>query len=71
MVLSVAEKIRTIMRRQGKTMAYISDATGQSRQNLSNKFGRDNMCVEDIKSIAEALGCDVDIVFTLPDGSKL
>ena len=71
MVLSVTEKIRTIMRRQGKTMEDVSVATGQSRQNLSNKFRRDNLCMSDIEKIANAMDCKVDVVFTLPDGSNI
>ena len=40
MELSVAEKIRLIMRRQGKTMGELAELTGQTRQNLSNKMSR-------------------------------
>ncbi len=40
MELSVAEKIRLIMRRQGKTMGELAELTRQTRQNLSNKMSR-------------------------------
>ena len=37
MGLSVAEKIRLIMKRQKITMGDLAEASGQTRQNLSNK----------------------------------
>ena len=70
MDMSVAEKIRLIMRRQGKTMGELAELTGQTRQNLSNKMSRGNFTERDISIIAKALGCNVKILFTLPDGSE-
>ena len=52
-------------------MTALAQATGQSRQNLSNKMTRGNFCEADILKIAEALGCQVDIVFTLPNGEQI
>ncbi len=69
MELSVAEKIRLIMRRQGKTMGELAELTGQTRQNLSNKMSRGNFTEKDIVALAQALGCQVEIRFTLPDGT--
>lgn len=69
MELSVAEKIRLIMRRQGKTMGELAELTGQTRQNLSNKMSRGNFTEKDIVVFAQALGCQVEIRFTLPDGT--
>ncbi|MCI8527332.1 MAG: XRE family transcriptional regulator, partial [Oscillospiraceae bacterium] len=40
MDITVAEKIRLIMKRQNKTMGDIAEASGQTRQNLSNKMTR-------------------------------
>lgn len=69
MELSVAEKIRLIMRRQGKTMGELAELTGQTRQNLSNKMSRGNFTEKDIVAFAQALCCQVEIRFTLPDGT--
>ena len=71
MELSVSEKIRLIMKRQKKTLGEIAEATGQTRQNLSNKMTRGNFSEKDILSLANALGCSVEIKFTLPDGSEI
>ena len=71
MPISVAEKVRIIMKRQNKTMGDLAAASGQTRQNLSNKMTRENFTEKDIEKLATALGCTAAVVFTLPDGSTL
>ena len=50
MGLSVAEKIRLIMKRQKITMGDLAEASGQTRQNLSNKMTRGNFTEKDIET---------------------
>ena len=69
MALSIGEKIKIIMKRQGMTMAQLADATNQSRQNLSNKMSRDDFSEKEAKAMAVALGCEVETSFKLPDGT--
>ncbi len=64
MGITVAEKIKIIMRRKGITVTELSELTGQTRQNLSNKFSRNNFSEKDIELLAEAIGCSVEISFT-------
>lgn len=71
MSLSIGEKIKIIMKRQGVTMGQLADGTGQSRQNLSNKMGRDDFSEKETKAMATVLGCEVETTFTLPDGTKI
>lgn len=71
MDITVAEKIRLIMKRQNKTMGELAEASGQTRQNLSNKMSRGNFTEKDILTLAEALGCTVEVRFTLPDGTEI
>ena len=59
MDISVAEKLRLIMKRQNMTMGELAEASGQTRQNLSNKMTRGNFTEKDIESLASALGCSV------------
>lgn len=63
-MITLSEKIRLIARRKGITITELADATGQTRQNLTNKLRRDNLTVEQIQRIAAALGCTVDAIFT-------
>mgnify|MGYP002772325751 FL=1 len=71
MDISVAEKLRLIMKRQNMTMGELAEASGQTRQNLSNKMTRGNFTEKDIETLAAALGCNVKILFTLPDGTTI
>lgn len=71
MDITVAEKVRLIMKRQNKTMGDIAEASGQTRQNLSNKMTRGNFSEKDIQALAKALGCQVEIRFVLPDGTEI
>lgn len=71
MDISVAEKVRLIMKRQKMTMSDLAEASGQTRQNLSNKMTRGNFTEKDIFSLATALGCTAEIKFTLPDGTEI
>lgn len=71
MNLSVSEKLRLIMNRQKITMGELAQASGQTRQNLSNKMTRGNFTEKDITELATTLGCTVEVVFTLPDGEQI
>lgn len=71
MKMTVAEKIRVLMKRQGMSMSELAEATGQTRQNLSNKMNRDNFSEKEIEAIATALGCTVQIKFIAADGAEL
>lgn len=71
MKMTVSEKIRILMKRQDKTLSDLAAATGQTRQNLSNKMNRDNFSEKEIQALAEALGCTVQIKFISADGAEL
>lgn len=71
MSLTIGEKLKIIMKRQGVNMTMLAEAIGQSRQNLSNKFARDNFTEKEAQAIAEALGCEFAATFTLPDGTTI
>lgn len=71
MEMSVAEKIRIILGRQKMTMGELAEASGQSRQNLSNKMSKGNFSEADIEKLAKALGCTVKITFVLPSGEEI
>ena len=71
MKLTSAEKIDMIRKRLGVPMGDIAEKTGQTRQNLSNKMKRSNFSEKELETIAAALGCTVEITFTLPDGETI
>lgn len=71
MNLSIGEKIKIIMNRKGVSMTDLAAATGQTRQNLSNKMARDNFTEKDTQAMAAALGCEVVVEFRFPDGTVI
>lgn len=71
MPMTVAEKVSLIMKRQKMTMGELAEATGQTRQNLSNKMSRGNFTEKDIAKLAAALGCSVSICFKTADGEEV
>ena len=71
MNMTESEKIRIIAKRVNMSMGELAEATGQTRQNLSNKLSRDNLSQNDLISLASAMGCTVEIKFTHPDGTEI
>ncbi len=71
MDISATEKIRIIAKRVNKTMGELAEATGQTRQNLSNKLSRGNLSEKELAALAVAMGCTVEIKFILPDGTEI
>lgn len=71
MNMTASGKIRIIAKRVNMSMGELAEATGQTRQNLSNKLSRDNLSQNDLISLASAMGCTVEIKFTLPDGTEI
>lgn len=63
MEMTASEKIRTLAKRQKKTLGDIAEALGQSRQNFSNKMTRDNFTVKELEDIAAALDCELRVQF--------
>lgn len=72
MSLTIGEKIKVILSRRNMTLAELSEKTGQSRQNMSNKMSRDNFSEKEVCEIAKALDCTFETTFTMNDtGEKV
>lgn len=67
MELSVSEKIKIILGRRNMTVKALADELGTSRQNLTNKFARNNFSEKEMQDIANVLGCTFNAQFTLTD----
>jgi len=64
MELSTVEKLRLIAGRKNMTIAMLAERSGQTRQNLSNKLSRANLQESELRELAKALDCSVEIVIT-------
>lgn len=72
MALTIGEKIRIILGRKDMTITELAEKIGTSRQNLTNKFKRDNFCEKELKQITESLNCTFEINIILNDtGEKI
>ena len=72
MGLTSSERIKIILKRRGMTLGQLAEKTGQTRQNLSNKMGRDNFPEKELREIAAALDCDYEANFIMRDtGEKV
>lgn len=67
MQLSMTEKIKIVLKRRNMTIGDLAEKTGQTRQNLSNKFNRDNFTEKELQKISEALNCTYSANLTLND----
>ena len=62
-MLTTAEKIKVIMKRNNFTMTELANQLNCSRQNLSNKMSRNNFDEREQTAIADVLGCELEINF--------
>lgn len=66
--MSMVEKIRIILVKRGNlSEAELARRLGISPQNLNNKMKRANFTEQDLKEIANALGCTYTAGFTMND----
>ena len=70
MDITMSEKIKILLGRRNMTLGTLAESTSQSRQNLSNKMARDNFTQDELKKIAEALGCKYKSTFVLLDTNE-
>lgn len=70
MPLSMGEKIKIILKRRKMTITELAEILGTSRQNLNNKFSRDNFSEKEILQIAQALDCSFEGTFTMHDTNE-
>lgn len=67
--LTFGEQVKIVLSRKGMTIKEpaeeIEAKTGKkmSRQNLTQRLGRDNFQEQDMRMIADILGCSFDSVF--------
>lgn len=71
MPLTMGEKIKVILNRRNMTITQLANKMGTSRQNLTNKFARDNFSETELKEIAAALDCEFIGSFRMLDTDEI
>lgn len=59
------EKIKILLVKKDMLNKELAKKLNWSVSNLSKKIGKDNFTQQELEQIAEALGCDLDISFTI------
>lgn len=57
MSLTFGEKVKIILKRRNMTITELAEIVGTSRQNLTNKFSRDNFQEQEMLEISKVLNC--------------
>ena len=71
MSISMGEKIKIVLKRRNITVTELAEKIGTSRQNLTNKFKRDNFSENEIQQIAQALNCTFEGTLTLNESGEV
>lgn len=65
--MGMAEKIRIVLVKKKITLKELASRLGCSPANISHKLTRDNFSEQELRDIAEALGCEFEACFLLPE----
>lgn len=71
MSISMGEKIKIVLKRRNITITELAESIGTSRQNLTNKFKRDNFSEKEILQITQALNCSFEGNIVLNDTGEI
>ena len=69
--MTVGEQVKILCLRSGISVSELSRRLGKSNQAFGQKLKRGTVTVDEMKMIAEAVGCKYEGAFILPDGSKI
>ena len=69
--MDISEKIRILAIKNHITVQQIAEKSGQSSANLYNKMSRNTFKVSELERLAQAVDCDLEINFVLPNGEKI
>lgn len=69
--MPVSEQIKILCIKNKVSVSKLAQLLGTSPQAFSQKMKRESMTVDDLKRIAEALGCKFEGCFIMPNGDKI
>jgi len=67
----VGDQIRILCAHLNISQAQLAKMAGASPQNLNNKIRANTLTPDDLKHLAEAVGCQYVGAFILPDGQRI
>lgn len=69
--MTVGEQIKILCVRNNISVSELSRRLGKTNQAFGQKLKRGTFTVEELKAVAEAVGCEYEGSFILPDGDKI
>lgn len=69
--MSVSEQIKILCVKLGISVSELGRIAGKSPQAFSQKLKRETFTVDELKQLAEAVGCEYEGTFTTPKGEKV
>ncbi|MDD2300511.1 MAG: helix-turn-helix transcriptional regulator [Fermentimonas sp.] len=69
--MTTSDIVRELCKKQNISLAEVARRIGQSPQNFNKKLKRNTLTYAELSAIADALGVNFELAFTLPDGEKI
>ena len=69
--MDVTKKIKHLLLEKDVTATLLAEKIGMTQSNISYKMTKNSYSVDDLKNIADALDCELEINFVLPNGDKI
>lgn len=63
MTITTTEKIKLLKDRNNMSLGELAERANTTRQNLINKFKRDNFPEKELRMLADVMGYDIEITF--------
>ena len=69
--MTVGEQIKILCVRNNISVSELSRRLGKTNQAFGQKIKRGTFTVDELKAVVQAVGCDYEGAFILPDGDKI
>jgi transcriptional regulator with XRE-family HTH domain len=69
--MTTSDMVRELCKKQNISLAEVARRIDQSPQNFNKKLKRDSLTYAELSAIADALGVNFELAFTMPSGEKI
>ena len=69
--MTTSDMVRELCKKQNISLAEVARRIDHSPQNFNKKLKRDTLTYAELSAIADALGVNFELAFTMPSGEKI
>ena len=69
--MTTSDMVRELCKKQNISLAEVARRIDQSPQNFNKKLKRDTLTYAELSAIADALGVNFELAFTMPSDEKI